>query len=68
MIDQIRVEAFIRLVFLSIRKLKDILSIQKSFVIDRFFESYSAANTFEVNFSGMDCRVDSLETADFSES
>ena len=54
--------------FLSVRKLKDILTIQKSFVIDRFFESYSAENTFEVNFSGMDCRVDSLETADFSES
>ena len=52
--------------FLSVRKLKDILTIQKSFEMERFFESYSAENTFVLNFSGMDCRVDSLETADFS--
>ena len=46
--------------------LKGILSIQKSFEMDKFFESYAAENASVVVFFLLDSRVDSLETADFA--
>ena len=54
--------------FVAVRKLKGILTLQKSFEMDRLFESYAAEDAFVVKFSFMDSRVDSLETVNFSES